>query len=385
MTSSSVFTPKVLGISVFMVLTGTINTLAFKFQSLYNYKHGITMTDQMFIGEWLNIFILILPLMFSSKKLERHFTHLHHRASLEKKKTEVSWLRLAFGGFLDAIGSGLATVGLFLVSPSVYQMLYNGSIIFTAIFTIHYLKKPLYRHNWLGVAVLMLGFVVVGLSSIIFGDGDDTESTDVFLNIIGVVLMSLTLIFQGFQYVYEEKILDEVEVDPMRMVTAEGVFGLLTLTLVLFVTANVPCYSDKMCDKDIAFDNPAAALIHMVRDKRVLFYSLMSVFSITFYNLTGLYLTKYVSSIFRIIIDSIRTISVWFFSVIFAFEEFQWDSFGLQLFGFVLLVLGNLIYNEILVIRWCGFDKYIGYKKPNTDPEVLQQEEIDSAMSNHSL
>lgn len=379
MPSTDIFTTKILALSGMMVLTGTLNTLAFKFQNSYGYKHGLTMTVQMFIGEYLNIIVLVLPLMLASKKLEKHFHGLQRIADTNKKTTQVKWIHMAFGGFLDAFGSGLQTVGLFLVSPSVYQMMKNGAIIFTAIFTITYLKKPLYRHNWLGVGILMIGFFVVGLSSIIFTNNGGGKEQSIFLSLLGVALMFLSLIFQGFQYVYEERIMDQVEVDPKRFIAAEGIFGTITMTILLFVTANLPCYSEEMCDIDIAFDSPSAAMIQMLRNFPLLFYSILSVLSIMVFNLTGLYLTKYVSSIFRVIIDSIRTISVWFFAVLFGFETLKLGSFVMQIIGFMLLIVGNLIYNEIIVVKYLEFDKFIGQKKPNRDPELLD-EEVEEVM-----
>ena len=378
MVKTDIFTTKILTLSGMMVLTGTLNTLAFKFQMEYDYKHGLTSTVQMFIGEYLNIIVLVLPLMLVNKKLEKHLHGVQKLADENNKTTQIKWIHMAFGGFLDAFGSGLQTVGLFLVSPSVYQMMKNGAIIFTALFTITYLKKSLYRHNWLGVGVLMIGFLVVGLSSIMYGESKG-GSDNFLLNMIGVLLMASSLIFQGFQYVYEERIMDQVEVDPKRFIAAEGVLGTLTMTVLLFITANLPCYSEAMCDKDIAFDSPAAAMIQLMSNGRLLFYSLLSVFSIMIFNLTGLYLTKYVSSIFRVIIDSIRTISVWFFAILFGFEKLKLGSFVMQMIGFGLLIMGNLIYNEIIVIRFLDFDKYIGQKQPNRDPEQLE-EEVEEVM-----
>lgn len=378
MSASQIFTPTVLIISGLMLVSGTINTIAFKYEGKYNYKHGLTMTMQMFVGEFLNLLILVLPLLLGCAKVNRHFRRLFSRAETEKKVVEVNYLRLSFGGFLDAFGSGLQTVALLIISPSVYQMMKNGGIIFAAFFTVHYLKKPLYRHNWLGVCVLLIGFVIVGLSSIIYGDSAEPGNNNVWLNILGVFMMFISLIFQGFQYCYEEKVLDEVEVDPKRMVAAEGVMGALTILFFSIITSYMPCNSDKMCDPEYGFDDPGAAMLHLTKDYRILIFALVSVFSITMFNVTGLYLTKYVSGIFRVIMDSVRTISVWILSVFFGFESLRLGSFILQIIGFGLLIIGNLIYNEIVIIRFFGFDKFLDKKKPNTDPKILEYERLES-------
>ena len=45
---------------------------------------------------------------------------------------------------------------------------------------------------------------------------------------------------------------------------------------------------------------------------------------------------------------------IWFGSVAFGWEKFHWQEIP----GFVVLVFGTLIYNEILVLPFLGFDKY---------------------------
>ena len=49
------FTPKVIIATALMLTSGTMNTVAFKYQGdVYNYKHGFVQTAFMFIGEYIN-------------------------------------------------------------------------------------------------------------------------------------------------------------------------------------------------------------------------------------------------------------------------------------------------------------------------------------------
>ena len=49
------FTPTVIVATVLMLTSGTMNTVAFKYQGdVYNYKHGFVQTAFMFIGEYIN-------------------------------------------------------------------------------------------------------------------------------------------------------------------------------------------------------------------------------------------------------------------------------------------------------------------------------------------
>ena len=77
--------------------------------------------------------------------------------------------------------------------------------------------------------------------------------------------------------------------------------------------------------------------------------------SIAFYNFFGLSVTKYASAAQRATLDISRTVLIWVFFLLYpgqGKETFYW----LQLIGFVILVLGTLVFNEIIIIPFCGFD-----------------------------
>ena len=68
--------------------------------------------------------------------------------------------------------------------------------------------------------------------------------------------------------------------------------------------------------------------------------------------------------------DTLRTIVVWTFFLVMPFvpedtkETFSW----LQLLGFLILILGGVIYNEILVLKCWGFGD-------NTKAAIRKREE----------
>jgi len=76
-------------------------------------------------------------------------------------------------------------------------------------------------------------------------------------------------------------------------------------------------------------------------------------FSIACYNSSGVSVTKYASAAQRSTLDSLRTLFIWGGSLIFAWERFIWT----ELIGFILLVGGTLIFNEIIVVPWEYFSK----------------------------
>ena len=84
----------------------------------------------------------------------------------------------------------------------------------------------------------------------------------------------------------------------------------------------------------------------------ILLLSILICFSIASFNTFGVAVTKNASSAQRSTIDTSRTVLVWIFQLATRQEKFK----VLQLVGFILLVCGTLVYNEIVVIRYMGFD-----------------------------
>ena len=74
--------------------------------------------------------------------------------------------------------------------------------------------------------------------------------------------------------------------------------------------------------------------------------SLGIVVSIACFNATGVAITKFASASQRSTIDTSRTLVIWLLNLALGNEKF---NFG-QMIGFILLVFGTLVYNEILIL-----------------------------------
>ena len=98
--------------------------------------------------------------------------------------------------------------------------------------------------------------------------------------------------------------------------------------------------------------------------------------SFTFFNIFGIMTTKYASATHRSTIDVSRTVVIWSCSCIFIGEAFKpWAIPGL-----LMIVIGTLLYNEILYTSFLGFDyntkKAIAErnkeKKGEDEPMIIQ-------------
>ena len=120
------------------------------------------------------------------------------------------------------------------------------------------------------------------------------------------------------------------------------------------------------------FENAIFAVKQIYESTQLKCFLCLYILSIAFFNFSGLTISKNVSSTARTIVDTIRTIVIWVFFLTMPFvpedtkETFSW----LQLLGFSILILGGVIYNEILVIPFCGFGD-------NTKEKIKQRKELE--------
>jgi len=145
---------------------------------------------------------------------------------------------LAAPSVCDITGTTLMNVGLLFVAASIYQMTRGALVLFVGLFSVIFLRRKLYLYQWSALFVVVLGVALVGLAGALFGDqsGHDlTQDDGVSANtagtpeavqtIIGVLLIAAAQIFTASQFVLEEWILENYEMDPIEVVGWEGIFG----------------------------------------------------------------------------------------------------------------------------------------------------------------
>merc|ERR1719395_338705 len=92
-------------------------------------------------------------------------------------------------------------------------------------------------------------------------------------------------------------------------------------------------------------ENTAGA-IYQIRNSTPLMCAVIgSIFSIAFFNFSGVTVTQKASAVARSTIDVSRTILIWAVELALGWNHFN----SLQLAGFIMLAIGTMLYNRILV------------------------------------
>ena len=360
---------------ILLLFTGAINVVGTKLlvsgESLnVGFQgHEKFITFSMFWGELLCLLFHYINERFLKDK--KNSKSLIKEEEKKERKEPKSWYFL-LPAILDILGTTISVIGLSFISSSIFQMFKGALVIFVCIATIIFIKIKYYRHHFLGIVIVILGLLIVGLNAIL-----ENKSSFGKNPALGIFLVLLSQIFACIQYIIEEKILKTYKIAELKAVGLEGIWGGIIYIILLFIfyfidCKNWPDYLKKsMCAKDnkgnTRLEDTIFAFKQIVEEKKLLFYLLLVIFSIAFFNFSGLAVAKYGSSTLRTIVNIMRTVIIWAFFLIMPFvpeetkEEFSW----LQLLGFIIVLLGGAIYNEILVIPFCKFADYTkeGIKK----------------------
>ncbi|PVD32318.1 hypothetical protein C0Q70_07751 [Pomacea canaliculata] len=242
-------------------------------------------------------------------------------------------------------------IGLLYVDASVWQMLRGSIIIFAGILSKIFLKRKLYPVHWLGMLVTMGGLILVGCSSVF----QSTQSTSGSKTLLGILLILGSQLVSASQMIIEELFLKKKNFHPLQVVGMEGTFGLLLMTFVVLPVM----YFIPGDDPGGRYENSIDALYQLGNSPKLLIFCILYLISIAFYNYFGLAVTKSLTAVHRTLIDACRTILVWAVSLVIYYgfdKEFGEDfdkTYGiLQVDGFSFLVIGTMLYNQVMTLPW---------------------------------
>lgn len=276
-------------------------------------------------------------------------------------------LLLALPACCDIAGTTLMNVGLLLVAASIYQMTRGALVLFVGLFSVFFLGRRLYLFHWTALVLVMLGVAVVGLAGVLFKDHRAVPSTrgsqhlvssraeapaplttttpphspEAIRAAIGIFCIAGAQVFTASQFVLEEWILEHYALEPLKVVGWEGVFGFLVTTVgIVFLHLAI---GRTPAGREGPFD-AREGWRQVTYSPPIVISSILIMLSIGAFNYFGISVTRSVSATSRSTIDTCRTLFIWVVSLGLGWETFKW----LQVVGFVLLVYGTFLFNEIV-------------------------------------
>jgi len=193
------------------------------------------------------------------------------------------------------------------------------------------------------------GLSIVGCSDFLF---KPLDSIGVNKIITGDLLIVMAQIISATQMVYEEKFINKHNVPALQAVGWEGVFGFTTLALLMIPMYYIPA-GPPFSDNPRGVIEDALDGFAQLNNNGILVIAFTgTIVSIAFFNFAGVSVTKELSATTRMVLDSVRTLIIWAVSLTLKWQEFNY----LQILGFVVLIIGMCLYNNIIIVptleRW---------------------------------
>lgn len=205
----------VYGIMLVMLITGCANTIVLKVMDEihvhgtdYRYIHPYFQSIIMFFGESLCLAVYLCTV----SKETSPSAQLASQANLPPTN---NFFVLGLPGAMDFCGSTITFIALGLVPASVYQMMKGFIVVMTCLFSCLFLRKPYFRHHWLGVILVTGGIILVGVAAIVFGPEEEASGGSL---VAGVVILIIAQFFTATQFLMESRLFDRYYIPPLKLV-----------------------------------------------------------------------------------------------------------------------------------------------------------------------
>ena len=342
-----------------MLLTGSINTITTKYADIscalgvpyyprnqtaaengcpdrsegsHQFDHPFVQAFAMFIGEMLCMVAWKIAVFIKRRR--------NRPVPTAKDYNPLIFLLPAL---CDCTATSAMYVGLTLTYASQFQMLRGAVIIFTGLMARFLLGHRLKGFQWFGMGSVLVGLIGVGAAAFLGGSNGSQAPNP----ILGDAIIIAAQVVVAFQMVVEEKFLTKYNVPALEAVGWEGIFGMLIMSTLCLVFWFVP--GPRAGGK---FENYNDAILQFANSWEIQLAICGTICSIAFFNFSGISVTKEMSATTRMVLDSVRTITIWAYGMLVGWETFSY----LQVIGFIFLLFGTFVYNDIIVTdlfrRW---------------------------------
>lgn len=322
-----------------MLISGTANTILMKLLCRQTVAPGL---GQAPIGFDFPFFQTMLMMMGELMCLGAYYFSTSSKAA---SKNPIPMLNMLLPVSCDWTATTLVNAAYVMIPASTIQMCRGCIVIFTCFLSVNVLGRKQSASQYLGVALVALGITIVSFEAVLYGVPEPGFHSAAW---VGIALCFAGQIAQASMIVIEERYLANYTCPPLQMVGLEGFFGCI-IGLVLLSGLQTT-----------GLERTTDAMYMMQHSVPIQVGCIASMFSIAFFNWSGVTVTQNASATARSTIDVSRTALIWIVELCLAWNTFSY----LQLSGFVVLTMGTLVYNDLITVPMLE-------KKENTEKTPL--------------
>lgn len=222
----------------------------------------------------------------------------------------------------------------------VFQIIFCGLLSYPII---HY---PIYRHQMLAITLILIGFGLISFYSL-----SQVKHWS-------IIIISLSSYFiWSFILVVDKWIMERMHISPYKLIFYFGVIGTI-IQLILFIPLNyIPC-NKPICDKDNTVVEPIIQTFSMVlKNPRVCFYVFLASFFYSIYMILLNIANKQLNPTHSSMSEILTNLIIWIYYMEIE-KEVKEYYYYISILGYVVIIIGSLIYNEIILCYVCFLSEY---------------------------
>ena len=268
----------------------------------------------------------------------------------------------------------LGTYAQILMALSLAMIMKGAKVVFSAIFTVTFLKRKLWKFHWFAVGLCVAGLVVAGGSEYLNNAGN------VGTLLLGTAMMLSCECLKAFHVIFDEKMFKTNKCDVTFVVGIEGVYACtLLIPMLLIAWLAIPGSEGGSLEnlEDTFYRIGTSTMI----------WGILCIYPFTVFVVTiaGALVTKHLSGVHNALISVSRSIVIWALELIFFYcapadlasqYGVPWKQYTyLKLIGFVCVVVATLIYDEDITLRWLFAYPEAGASQLEEEKSVHEEKE----------
>ena len=238
-------------------------------------------------------------------------------------------------------------------------------LIVSTFLSICILNYKYYRHHFIGCVILCIGLIIYFVVDFIqnLEQIEPKQANPTIVMIFIMIFILCSNVFASLQEVMHKYLMDIMFVSPFAIISLEGFFGIIVMSVSLIFLYYTKCTSEIVCTSGNQVENIFDTFNNVISHYQLLIPIIILFFSFIVLNTFRLLTNQAYSPTHRIIPDVYGCCFSWVVRVIFpnldeisTFMKFQNFVIG---FSFFLMMVGALIYLEIIELHFWGLSRNI--------------------------
>lgn len=216
-----------------------------------------------------------------------------------------------------------------------------------------FLKTSLHRHNYISLLIIISGMIMV-----MFGQNKLFTFQPILLTTI------FSNLFYACLEIIEKWLMDKKFISLYEIIFCEGLYGLIIILILCLIGSKVECQSWMyLCATGESVINLNIILKEVFSFYSYLIEVLIYVITSSGYNIFIHLCNKDLGPTHHIVSEALASMVVMLVSLILSERKI---SLWMQIVGHILIVMGTLVYNEIIIFHFLGMNK-------NTKDEIIER------------